>query len=507
MGTLTQSITGLASSDPVPGYYPEVAFAQGEVTSNSSIPKVLFIGPKLSSGTATANTVYQLGGSSDADAYGGTGSPVHRAVRKFTSVCKSANIYAIFTVEATAGVTADNRLIIANTATNSGVISYTLCGETIQVGVSSGDTATAIATDLVAEINLQTNWPVVAVKGTGATVDVDAKLKGTDGNAIRHRVAITNGITTTIVASTATLVGGTGADIVSSALTAIEPSKYDYIIPCNNITGTADARIGLIKTQILAQALPSVGIRQQVIVGHSGTVNAAVTFTAAANGCGNSPRFQTVWQQTSEWEPIEVAAQFAAVRFNSEIGNPVYNYDFYGLGVNDIWNVPVQYSAADFPTRAELQTAIASGLTPIAEQGGKSYVVRACTASTDVRVRDTSKVTTADKFTADLGARYVSQWAKANVQDDPANSNVQVAPNVCTPSRLKTLTIVPLYVNYANAGWLDSDRTFDATNGDIAACATGIDPNNGTRINARIPLHVTKLLHQFAAYISENSSA
>jgi len=81
-----------------------------------------------------------------------------------------------------------------------------------------------------------------------------------------------------------------------------------------------------------------------------------------------------------------------------------------------------------------------------------------------------------------------------------------VAANVCTPDRLKTLTIAPLYKQYANDGWLDSAKTLDSTSGDMVACTTGIDPNNATRINARVPLHVTPLLHQFAALVSENSA-
>jgi hypothetical protein len=225
-------------------------------------------------------------------------------------------------------------------------------------------------------------------------------------------------------------------------------------------------------------------------------------------GPANQPRFSVVWQESSEWEPCEIAAYVAGLRYSKEVANPVVNYDGYGKGVNDVFSVPPQYSSADWPTRAEISAAISGGLTPIAVMGGtRTYVVRMCTASTDVRVRDTAKVTCADRFAADLGARYQSQWTAANVQDDPSNDNVQVAPNVCTPKRLKDLTIKPLYVQYAKNGWLDSAKTLDATTGDLVACTTGIDTNNATRINARVPIHVTPLLHQFAAIVSENSAA
>jgi len=513
MGNLTQPITGLSSNDPVPGTYLEVLFAQGQLSGDTGTPKVLFIGPKTTAGTATLNTtVYQLTGEDDALDKGGRGMPVHRAMRRFNSICKSAQCYAVFHAQATSGTAASNKVTFAGgTAAATGVVNYTLTGETIQVGIPKGTTVTAAATALKNEINLQLNWPVTAVSTAGATT-ITCRYKGTDGLYIRHHASITPGITMTCTASAATLQSGAGVPVVSSALDAIEPDKYDYIVPCYNpgaTAATADARVGLIRTQVLAQALPVVGIRQQVIIGHAGTVSQAVTFTAqGTNGPANSPRFQVVWQEKSEWEPMEVAAAVAAVRYNKEVANPVYNYDNYGKRANDIWGVPKQYLNSDYPTRTELSTAISGGLTPVAVAGGtKTYIVRSCTASTDVRVRDTAKVTEADKFAADLAARYESMWSSANLQDDPADANVMVAPTTLTPKRLKSLTILPLYKSHSDAGWLDSDKTMDKVNGDVVACATGIDPNNGTRINARCPIHATKQAHQFAALISENSSA
>lgn len=507
MSTLTQPITGLSANDPVPGTYLEVAFAQGEIAGDPNTPKVLLIGPKLASGSATANTqVYLLTGVEDAKDKGGAGTPVHRMARRFAEVCKSAQLYAVFTADSTGGTTAGNTITLAGgTASATGVITYTLAGEKIQVGVPKGTTITAAATDLKEEINLQTHWPVTAVS-TAGVVTVTSKCKGTDQNAIRQRAEISNGITMTATVGNATLTGGTSADSYTAALATIEPDKYDYIVPFVNPTSTSDTRVAALKTQIVAQALPTVGIRQQAIICHGGTQSVAGTFVA--NSPANHARMQCLWQEKPEWEPAEVAAHFAAVRYNKEVPNPVYNYDFYGKRVNDIWNVPKQYASSDWPTRTEISAAISAGLSPIAvNNGSRTYVVRSCTCSTDVRVRDTSKVTTADRFAADLGARYESQWASANLQDDPADSNVQVAANVLTPARLKALTIVPLYIRYANDGWLDSDKTFDSTNGDIVACTTGIDGTNPTRVNARVPLHVTKHAHQFAALISENSAA
>jgi hypothetical protein len=45
-----------------------------------------------------------------------------------------------------------------------------------------------------------------------------------------------------------------------------------------------------------------------------------------------------------------------------------------------------------------------------------------------------------------------------------------------------------------------------ASTGTIASLAVGIDPTVITRMNARIPLTVSPLLHQFGALVTEVSS-
>lgn len=509
MGTFPLAVTGLSSNDPVPGAYLEVLFAQGEVAGDPSVPKVLFTGPKTSAGSATPDTtVYPLGGVADAVTYFGARSPVTRMIRRFVEQCKSAVIYGAAVTES-AGVAATGSVHFTSTAASVGVVNFTLCGETIQTAIAKSTTPTGAATALKNDINLQTYWPVTATS-SGATVKLAAAVKGTNGNMIRYRASMTgSGVTMTCTAAAATLTAGATDESYTNVLAAVASDKYSYIVPgINNAAATSDTRVGAIKTQVISQAQPLTGIRQQVVLGHGGSSAQVATYCAATNGPANQPRFCVAWQPVPEWEPMEIAAHLAGLRYAYETVNPVQNFDGWGKQVNGIWNVPKEYLASDWPTRANIAAAISAGATPIAVLGGtRTYLVRCCTASTDVRVRDTAKVTEADRFTDDVGARFVSQWTGANVQDDPSNDNVQVAPAVCTPKRLKDLTIKPVYIAHAKAGWLDSAKTLDAPNGDLFACTAGLDPNNVTRINARMPIHVMPLLHQFAGVVSENSSA
>lgn len=506
MGSLSLALSGWNSI--VPQTAIEVRFAQGQSNGANSIKKVLITGVKTATGTATTDTqVYAIGSEADAITYFGAGSKIHRVARRLLQVCPNVALYGICAAES-AGVVATDSILVTNAATAAGVITYTCCGESIQVPIANGDAVATIVAAMVAAINLQTHWPIVAVNAS-PSVTINAKIKGTDGNWIRHRSIVTGCGTTTAPTTLTALATGSVDEVYTTVLSTILPDDYDLIVIGANPTATANVRIGATATQIVAQALPSIGIREQVMFGSAVSIANAVSLSAgvlSTAGPANNPRFVHIHQENSEWEPMELAGYMAGVRFNEEFGsNPWANYDSWGIKPNTTLGIPKQYSSADYPTRLEQGTLLAGGVTPIAvDTLGRCYCVQMVTCSTDVRVRDVAKVSVCDSFADDLAAVYSSSGYTA-LQDDPADG-VQLPKNVATPLRVKNNTIAPLYVRYAGDGWLNSVLTLEAPAGDIYACTTGIDPVVTTRINARIPLHVMALCHQFAALVTENSA-
>src|SRR5512132_3373444 len=95
--TLALSLTGFDATNPIPGVYGEVRFAQGEAAGDLSTKKVLLVGSKTSSGTATADTqiVGPLSDESEFVTYFGAGSPLHRMGRAYLKLHKDAVLYAI----------------------------------------------------------------------------------------------------------------------------------------------------------------------------------------------------------------------------------------------------------------------------------------------------------------------------------------------------------------------------------------------------------------------------
>jgi phage tail sheath gpL-like len=504
MGSLALSLTGVASNWLVPQSLIQVSFAQGVLLGDPSTPKVLIMGVKSSAGSATADTqVYGPEYTSDEAsviALFGTGSAPHRAWKRFTKFCRTAPIYMLAVTES-AGVQASGTITFATAATAAGSVKYTVCGELIEVAFQSGAAFdTGIAEDFKLAINAKTHLPITAAR-TDGVVTVTYRTKGTIGNWVRHRATITAGAGTTVAVNAATLASGATDEVYTTALATILATKYDYIVPCISPTATSNAAVALFDAQLTTQAYATSGIRQQFIGATAASLSNMSTYVVAYN----NPRMQFVWQENSEFEPYELAAEFAAIRYNYETGaDPGVSYDGYGSGIQDAWDVPAQYSTADRPTAVEINTALGVGATPIAtDAAGNTYLVMSCTAAgADPRIRDTAKVTVSDAFAADLEAR-ASWWARSKLADDEADGAKPYPTNVLTPTRLKDLTIVPLLRDYRDASLLVN---VDGTAGSIAATATGIDPTVTTRINARIPIEVTPLNHQMQFLINEVSS-
>lgn len=505
MGTLALSLTGVAANWLVPQTLIQVSFAQGVLLGNPGQKKVLLMGVKTTAGSATADT--QVYGpeytSTEASVITlfGAGSPLHRAWKRFTKFCRTAPIYMIAVTES-AGVAASDTVTFATQATAAGSVKYTIAGELIEVAFQNGDAYdTAIAEDFKDAVNAKTHLPVTASRSSGV-VTLTYKVKGTIGNWLRHRATITSGAGTTVTVANAVLQSGATDEVYTTALSTILAERYHYVVPCISPTGTSNANIALIDTQFTTQAYATSGIRQQLVHCTADSLSNATTYATAYN----NERFSHVWQENSELEPYEIAAEVAAIRYLYETGaDPGVSYDGYGVGIGDAWDVPTQYAQGDRPTAVEVNTALSVGLTPIAtDMSGNTYLVMSCTAAgADPRIRDTAKVTVADAFADDLGARYASQWARSKLADDEPEGAKPYPAIVCTPTRLKDLTIAPLLRDYRDRSLLTN---VDGDSGSLESTATGIDPTIKTRINARIPIEVTPLNHQAQFLINEVSS-
>ena len=497
------SLTGLAANDPVPGEYAEINFAQGAASSGSNTYSVLFLGNKSSAGSATVDSVIygpatpvSLSSEADAIALFGTGSELHRMIRRFLAVNKSTPFYAV-AVTASAGSAATGTLTIATTATGSATLRIYVQDEFVDVGIVSGDTVTTIAAAAVLAINGKTHWAVTASNIAGV-ITLTAKVAGLRGNFIRYfgQIKPAAGSTVSVTASTL-MTGGTTADDSTAALAAILAQRYYYIV-----SAAEDAtQIGALLSQVNSQALPISGIRQRVVAGSVDTISNANSLAIALNGA----RAELVWQAKSDWTPAELAANAAAIYSLEEAPLvPRMNFDFYGQDAvtSSNWKNRAPYAASSTPTRAQIMSALNNGVTPIALSSvGSTYLVKRITtrslngAVPDYRIRDSHKVTICDRYVDDLILKSSSTMRGKTIADDPRKNESEV-PDAVTPRILKAL-INRLTRDYGDNGMLQRVGEI------IAATQTNRETSPSTRLSALIPLQPIDILDQIAFKVDQ----
>lgn len=496
---LSIPLTGLASSDVVPGSYVEVNFAQGAASSGTMSYPVLLMGNRTTAGSATVDTTLygpdtatQCTTQAEADALFGARSELARMFRDFARINKDTPLYCLAVTESV-GVAASGTVTIATTATANGSVRVYVGEEWAEASITSGDTATTIAAALVTAINAKTDWPVTA-GNTAGVITLTAALKGPRGNLIRISGQIFgSGVGTTASPTTPTVLSsGATADSNTTALATIITKRFGYIV-----SSAVDAtQLGAIVTQITSQALPTTGIRQAAIFGSVDTLANATTLATGIN----SARAECVWLQNSDVVPAEMAARAAAIYTLHEsnlAGKRGLNFDDYGTGdgENTRWSVKAPRTGTT-PTRANLKSALENGITPIAVAlNGTTTIVKRITTRClngsvpDFRIRDAHKRTICDRFGDDVRVAGVLQLSGKSIGDDPAAGQKPPGRQVITPRVMRALVIKKLR-EYAENDLL---QNVDQTIADLIVQRETASP---TRMMARIPLQPIDILDQ-----------
>lgn len=500
-------LTGLAASDPVPGQYLQIDFAQGQASLGSATYGALIIATKSSAGSATAGTVIYsqtsnppLATESDAIALFGAGSPAHRMWRRFVAVNKTTPVSVICAAES-AGAAATGTITYATNASAAGVTRVYVGEEFVERSVSSGDTPTVTAAAVVALINAQTHWPVTASNLSGV-ITITWKVAGPQGNWGRYSATITGGIGTTVTPAAQTfMTGGTTLQSYTTVLSTILPYRYYYIIAEESAVAGSSANFTALSTQVNSQALPITGIRQRCFTGTVDTLANAIT---SATGL-NSARAEVIWSQNNDRTPEGLAATVAGIYALEEQGlNFRCNFSGYGNDATTsvIWNVKAPLSGTA-PTRADFVSALNNGVTPIGvNASGTTYLVKRVTsrslngAVSDYRIRDAHKVTVLDKFGDDAQAKATLQFSGKKIGNDVAQGQRTPGPDVVTPAVYKA-SLIKLLRDYEE---LDLLENVDAT---IAAMVVQRETSPTTRLSARVPADVIDIFDQSANLISQ----
>jgi phage tail sheath gpL-like len=539
-------VPGVPTSRKTPGINFNVVLGGPGTSSGAAAKSIMLLGNMLPSaitgasptlsvaaGSASAATVVSVPSEADAITLFGQGSELHRMTKQVFAQYPDATLYACPVAEAS-GTRASAALTFVNAATAAFTIRMKICGVVFDVPVASGAAIATISEAVADAINDQADLPVTAQFALGVTT-ITAKQKGPRGNWIivdAYFVAagstIETRITTSAVTSpgatttgqwsgNGTVYGNTTADEVplgsgatqddfTAALAAIEPTRYDRIVvACVEATNLA-----LVVTHVNTNAGPTVQLLEQAISGTTDTYANAVTLASARN----ASRLQVVWHYASVIPPWELAAQVAAARLNGDAGlggfrageasDPAANLD----GI-DLASVLMQRVPADRPTATEVENALNNGLTVVSASSsrpGYGALTRSITSRSlasgvpNYAVIDTAYVTVCDHVADDLRSYLTSQLAGAKLGADAANGQpASRAPNVTTPSIIRSLILAKLY-SYEESG-ITRDVTLNASL--LAVEADGVVSG---RVNCEIPVEPITALHHVVGNLRQQAS-
>lgn len=459
-------LTGIDPNDPRPGTAIEIRLATGVGTGAVGSRKIVLLAQKTSDGSETENSVDVLiADENDAVARFGTKSEMLTMYRKYVQIDPNAEIYGI-AVPAHGSATASSKTFtFATTATAATTLVIEWAGETTEVPVAVGDTASTIAANAEAAGDDMFEWPIsFSVSSAVVTATVVSPLgpRG-DFTLAGLRMYFKKNPTTTITESAVT--SGTNDDDHTTALSVLSTRNLYHQVSSKTLTGTAtvtDNGIGEHAAQISALALPAVGIRQQLHFGYVGQASNIVSYTTTNL---NNARVKMYWAQGTSWTPAMVAAHCAAVEHFKRLAVIAARLTDYGLsarGVTEVFNIPIPWLSADLPTDAEIRSALNNGATVINWTPTKqAYIVREIATrslngtANDYRARSGHIVPALD-FAADYIAQQVAVVAQDFVSDDLAEGILPIE-NTTTPLAVKGVVLAAIddLVAYPNGPVLD----------------------------------------------------
>ncbi len=330
--------------------------------------RALLIGQKLPSGSALANSLHKVTSADAVVALAGRSSMLHRMALGWFAANKFTEVWIAVLEDNSSGVYATGTATVSGTATADGTISLYLGGELVEIAVSSGDSASTIATAIAAEVGKHASGTVTftspdaadnvtvgtttfvgtvgAVTPGAATYSVDTAASSFASQVNAHAVAgaIVHATVSGSIVTLRARVGGTAAN--STALT------------------TTDA----IKATVSAATLLGGTVETDYAV-HASASGAVVTFHYNHGGAvGNEFDLRDSYQD-GEALPAGVSISYSAMA--SGTSNPTLTSLIAAMG--DMWFHIVASPFTDATSLTALENELSDRFGPLRQIDGVMF--------------------------------------------------------------------------------------------------------------------------------------
>jgi len=463
--------------------------------ANTAAPaqRTLLIGQITGSATLVANTPTRVISASDGMAAAGAGSILAGMIAAYRLNDPTGELWVLPLADNGAGAAATGSVAFTGPATAAGTLPIYVAGQNLAVGVSVGDTASTIATNVAAAINAA-GLPVTAATSTG-TVNLTARNKGLAGNDIDVRMAYLGtaggesvpagvGVTVTAMASGAT------NPTLTSGLTALGDQGFDFIV-----TSLTDSTSLNAIQALLADSTGRWSSTQQ-LYGHAFAASRGTAGAAASLCSGRNDQHLTIVAYNDSPTPSWAwAAGFAGRAANSLRDDPALPLQY--LAVAGVLAPPI---ASRFTMPVRNSTLLYSGATTwfVDANGAVTIENMVTTYVTNAQgAPDNSYLEIETMFTL----MYVMRFLRGRVQTKfsrvkLAADGVRLLPNsnVVTPNVIRA-DIIAAYRELEEAGFVQKSAAF------AAGLIVEKDATNPNRVNVLWPGTLIDQLRQFAMLI------
>lgn len=422
----------IPASQLVPGVY--IAIDNSRAVSGAVVApfRTIVMAQKLSTGTATAETLVPVFGEADAQNKFGVGSMLAEMFAYWFASNPTQEVFAVALDDASGSVAATKTLTVTASSVLAGTIFLYINDRQIQIGINTADTDSGIATLIANAINAYPDLPLSAA-AVGAVVTVTAKNKGTIGNGIKVQLnwGDTDEYPSGVSIAVATGVTGATDPDLADAVAAVPDEIFSlFVSPYKD-----SANLLVMKNEIDRRFSDTVQLEGHYITameGSAGTVNAVTSVQNSQHlvvvACGNDPLTPSY---------LTVAAVSAQVALEAE-ADPARPFQ----------TLPLRGVVGDTPTNryngAELQSILANGgATLYIDAGGTVRIQRLVTTyktnangSPDPSYRDSNTLFTNSYFRMSLRARISQKYPRHKVADDGVSFGA--GQPVVTPSILRS---------------------------------------------------------------------
>jgi phage tail sheath gpL-like len=488
------SFNGVPSVLRVPLFYAEVDASRANIAQIRQ--RALLVGQMVTTGgagvqgTATVDTPVLVRSAAEARALFGPGSHLALMADVFRRNDDISELWALPVADAGSSVAATSAMVVTGPSTSAGTISLYIAGRRVQVGVSSGQAATAIATAIAAAVNADTGLPVTAA-ATTSTVTLTARNRGTLGNQIDLRLnyggaAAGEALPAGVGVTTPAFAGGATDPVFTTAFAALADEEYDFIALPYTDTTSLDA-IRALLDDTTGRWSWSRQVYGHAFSARSGTVGNLVSFGNGRNdqhvtviGFNNSPSHALDWTAA-------LTAQ-ACRSLSIDPARPLQTLPLLG-----VLAPPIQSRF----TIADRQTLYADGVASYTvRQDGTVQIDRAVTTyqvnafgQPDVSYLDVETLFTLAFVLRRLRIAITSKYGRHKLANDGTRFGAGQA--IVTPNILKS----EILAEYRTLEELGIVENFDAFKSNLVVERNVTDPN---RVDVLLPPDLVNGLRVFA---------